>query len=362
MKNIGFKIIILLTIFFCQDVTAQNDQCGCSVALKKDYLVSSKETFESLHYLENISEKEFNEIKNSGGVQGSYGLIGGSANFNEFKKNVTDKIKSTEIQTSKIYKASSFEYRTNPIVYQYWENCMVSCNGVGAYLWLKEETKTHLLLRLRYKASPGIGGNANYNLTINYSDKTEIKSGRIRANADINISIPKRCDTIFQKSEISISAIVGNSYSTDFIVSKFYCGTPPIEKCKSEIVIKASDYIDGTGIAENKYYGEHVITNNAPGGRSQYNKAIYVFNSGKGCLYNLNIEYASLISRPVKIYLNDKFIREGCSETTGGWFEEDQKILNQAIVECQEGSNILKLERTIEIPHIKSIRLLNISE
>lgn len=226
MKNsitIFFGVITILVATVHTEIKAQD--CGCGAALIKDKIESSDEGFEYYHFLEEIDEYQYEQIKKSASANGKYKLIKGSANYSEFREKVNESIRRTETETGLQYKSNYYEVRTNPIAYEYWGKCMESCNKIGLILWIQNESKSSLALLLKYKAGPHDPTSINYIVTIQHGNGTiETIPGKIVANGTEPIAIKRKCASENGISQTTMS-VKGAGYSSDWITSKFHCGS-----------------------------------------------------------------------------------------------------------------------------------------
>ncbi|MBV6429882.1 MAG: hypothetical protein KIPDCIKN_04480 [Haliscomenobacter sp.] len=227
--NYLLGILALLLVTLIPKASAQD--CGCSAALAKDRIESSDEGFDYLHSLSEITESEYEAIKRSGGGGFKFEIISGSANYADFKEKVRTEIHKTELKTGRQYNSSRYEARTSPIAYEAWGKCMESCNKTGLILWIQNESKSSLALLLKYKAGPNDPKSINYSVIIQHGNGTvETMTGRIVANGTEPIAIKRKCASENSISQTTIS-VKGANYSSDWITSKFYCGSPPPPSC-----------------------------------------------------------------------------------------------------------------------------------
>ncbi|MCA9041828.1 MAG: DUF1553 domain-containing protein, partial [Planctomycetaceae bacterium] len=90
--------------------------------------------------------------------------------------------------------------------------------------------------------------------------------------------------------------------------------------------------------------------------------AEYDFEVPQAGKYGLFIRYAAHQSRPLKISLNGKVVKEaGVNQTTGSWGPEGQRWFFEQQVDLQPGKNTLQLACEKLFPHVSQIRLMPIS-
>jgi hypothetical protein len=129
----------------------------------------------------------------------------------------------------------------------------------------------------------------------------------------------------------------------------------PIVLLANSVDLKRSRDIEvGGGLASQ--YGANVMHNAAPYG-VRPNAAEWVFFSPTVGRYRLDIEFAALEKRPVKIVINGRTVRsDALNETTGGWSEDYQRFRPQGSYDLRAGENRIRLESTNVFPHIRTLR------
>lgn len=132
--------------------------------------------------------------------------------------------------------------------------------------------------------------------------------------------------------------------------------------CKKEILIKACEYKRSLNICNDCHshkYGDCVILNSHPTGAPRAQMAEYEYVVADDCTYDVFIEYAAEVGRPIKISANGHLVTEnGCNNTTGGWDSGFQKWEKQGELFAAKGYNKLVLERGAPFPHIRAIKLV----
>lgn len=131
----------------------------------------------------------------------------------------------------------------------------------------------------------------------------------------------------------------------------------PILLPASSVDLKRSRDIEiGGGLASQ--YGANVLHNAPPYGLRP-NAAEWVFSAPTAGRYRLDIEFAALEARPVKIVINGKVVRaDALNETTGGWSEANQSFRTQGFYNLRAGENRVRLERANVFPHIRALRFV----
>jgi hypothetical protein len=101
-------------------------------------------------------------------------------------------------------------------------------------------------------------------------------------------------------------------------------------------------------------YGADVLLN-APPYQDVPDRAYFRFivPKGKGGAYQLEAEYAAMVSRPVYINVNGQAMPNKLAATTGCWQPSCQKMLPQGTVTLKEGINSMTVYRSSVFPHIR---------
>jgi uncharacterized caspase-like protein len=133
-------------------------------------------------------------------------------------------------------------------------------------------------------------------------------------------------------------------------------GGEPIVLLANDVNLKRSRDVEvGGRIA--RQYGASVLHNAAPYGLRP-NAAEWIFSAPAAGSYRLDIEFAALERRPVRIIINGRAVRDDAlNETTGGWTEDYQRFRPQGTFDLKAGENRIRLESTSVFPHIRTLRL-----
>jgi hypothetical protein len=123
------------------------------------------------------------------------------------------------------------------------------------------------------------------------------------------------------------------------------------------IVLEAEKYKKGTADKTDIGYGEGigVILSYDP----THTRAEYAVTVTKAGEYELELRYAALQSRPVRISVDGKVVLpEAAKGTTGGWNPEHQAWRPEGRIRLQEGKNALAIEAHGLLPHIDKLAVL----
>lgn len=114
-------------------------------------------------------------------------------------------------------------------------------------------------------------------------------------------------------------------------------------------------------------YGEDVVLSRRPNEGTAFmgSQVIYEFEALDKQEYYIYATYASKTKRPVTVCINDDctLLRNVLSESTGDWFNFKEYILSDSPIRLRQNNRIKILTNENEdLPHIKEIRLMPISE
>lgn len=127
---------------------------------------------------------------------------------------------------------------------------------------------------------------------------------------------------------------------------------------RETIIVRASEFVRPLNVAlggpRGSNYGDDVLLNGPPY-THQPNAAEFDFSARGEGNYLLKIEYASGDDiRPAKIILNRSMaIESAMAAATGCWEHTCQRTLNQGKVYLRDGANVMRVERSDMIPHIR---------
>jgi len=126
---------------------------------------------------------------------------------------------------------------------------------------------------------------------------------------------------------------------------------------RGAIVLEAEKYKSGTADKVDTGYGEGigVILSYDP----THTRAEYSITVPRAGDYDLELRYAALESRPVRIAVDGKpILPQAAKETTGGWNPEHQAWKPEGRVRLVEGKNTLAIEAHGLLPHIDKLAIL----
>ena len=164
-----------------------------------------------------------------------------------------------------------------------------------------------------------------------------------------------------QAVDISLSATEQVNWDTPRGLKKIVL--PAIVPPKTTIIIRAQDFVRGTNVAIDQCVaGPGTLANALPCSTAN-NAAEFDFGVGVAGAYRLDINFAAEVSRPVKVVLNGKLVRDqALSETTGSWLNRNLRWSEVGRVVLKEGANTVRLERADVFPHIHDLRFVPVAE
>lgn len=164
-----------------------------------------------------------------------------------------------------------------------------------------------------------------------------------------------------QAVDISLSASEQVNWDTPRGLKRII--TPPPLPAKQPIAIRAQDFVRGTNVAIDQCVAGPGTLANAPPCNAAQNAAEFDFVANAAGAYRLDINFAAATSRPVKVILNGKVVRDqALSETTGNWLNSNLQWSEVGRVFLKEGANTVRLERSDVFPHIHDLRFVPVSE
>jgi cytochrome c553 len=131
-------------------------------------------------------------------------------------------------------------------------------------------------------------------------------------------------------------------------------GEPP------RILIEAEKYDRGNVNRDFVTYGQGIGVIHSPGTPPDF--AEWDVNLPQTGVFQIELRYAAAESRPVRMLLNSRLIRDNTAgQVTGSWQPEGQRWEAQGRFRLQAGKNTLRIERASYIPHFDKILLVPIS-
>ena len=123
---------LLATIFLVAAATCPttsraqlNDPCGCNAGLAPLVFTSTVDDRVQLEYFKQIDERQFEQIKKSGGLSGTYmAVISGSANYAQFNEKRSQLVSK---ESFKLNVSQSMSLVLNTVNTAEWGNCKRQC-------------------------------------------------------------------------------------------------------------------------------------------------------------------------------------------------------------------------------------------
>ena len=126
------------------------------------------------------------------------------------------------------------------------------------------------------------------------------------------------------------------------------------------IAIEAEKFTAGTVVADNAAFGAGIGVIVSPKYPAYVEYTVPIPAGGR---YELWIRYAAAEARPLTLSINGRFMTStACSETTGGWYPNDQRARKIGIFDLDKGLSTLRLESTLgPFPHIDRLGFVLVS-
>ncbi|MBC7527133.1 MAG: DUF1549 domain-containing protein [Chthonomonadaceae bacterium] len=125
-------------------------------------------------------------------------------------------------------------------------------------------------------------------------------------------------------------------------------------------LVEAETFIRGNALRNTETYGAGIgviQTGSAP------TFAEWDIDLPKAGNYGLELRYAAQESRPMKLSINGKIVREDAARSvTGSWNPDGQRWESQGVFAFQQGKNTVKIERDGSIPHLDKLILISVDE
>lgn len=132
---------------------------------------------------------------------------------------------------------------------------------------------------------------------------------------------------------------------------------------KQTIAIRAQDFVRGTNVAIDQCVVGPGTLANAPPCNGRPNAAEFDFSVRAAGAYRLDINFAAAASRPVKVILNGKVVKDqALTETTGSFLNSNLRWTEVGQFVLKEGANTVRLERADVFPHIHDLRFVPVPE
>ena len=320
-------------------------------------------------YIRDTSYDDFK--KQSGGdAEGGYawGFIEGSADWNQsqyeqHQKEFEEKYMG-KTRTSNSY--SLLEKFGDSNVLSAWTTCKSECSKQGLHSWVEMEDADNMILKINWIPYAGASNPKVVTSTIEGAIVTHppVTKGKIIADGSI---IPNGITQVnLKRSNIHEPVIISleipgqdiSEYVPKFIEA--VCPTPP----KKVEIITTAAYLDGriTGYVVNNdpnFPNLAVHDPSQPNGVPD-NAGFYVDIPEAGS-YRLEVQYATDVSRPTEVLVNQaKILDNRLESVTGGFRAENAQWFVEGSLPLQKGITAINFFRSAggNIPHIKAFKLI----
>ncbi|MEM7232260.1 MAG: DUF1549 domain-containing protein, partial [Planctomycetota bacterium] len=125
------------------------------------------------------------------------------------------------------------------------------------------------------------------------------------------------------------------------------------------VEFEAETYARGNVVVDKENYGKGIGIVSDPG--SQKNFVEWDVERKTSGAYLLHFRYAAARSRPMRLLVNGRLVRErAIAEVTGSWHPDGQRWLPEGRVELKAGRNVLRLENDGNVSHLDKVRLIDV--
>lgn len=357
MSHLRFPFFLFLGLWGCvPTVQAQlTDPCGCDAGLGKVSVNSSEKTTLRHAYLAQMDRKQWDTVRQGGGggvklfglfsIGGSYGQFHG--NRREYLSRMNYRLDADQSRVLLYERIETAD----------WRRCKEACfkQQPGFFCGVTILTKYYSAVQCSWRPE-GHATQKTVSVMVNGAKKP---SETITPNTSRDIHVKRDPG---QTLLVTLTLEGGSSRTIKIPETPKIPTLPP--PAKSEIVILAAQCVRGVNVAlaspsdgSAAVYGDDVLLN-APPYNERYNKAEFDFDISKPARYLVKVEYASALSRPVRLHLDGKVVADSALwKTTGCWNPSCQRLLPQAQISLTQGSHTIKLERNGVFPHIRRIVL-----
>lgn len=126
------------------------------------------------------------------------------------------------------------------------------------------------------------------------------------------------------------------------------------------IIVKASDFWTGENVNIGPANGcrDNLVYNQAPytGSGNSVTYRIGLKSSGR---YQLFVEYAAEVARPVEVAVNSQSIFSGAlRNVSGSWCFHQARWDNVGLIELKKGENFIRFSTSDLFPHFKTLKLV----
>ena len=143
LQKVLFTALLLATCLASTPTYAQlNDPCGCNAGLAPEVTKFTSNSQVQLAFLQQIDQKQFEEIKKGGTLSGNYlGIISGSASYDEFQQKRNELFSKTSFNLS-VDQSQSLLFST--VNTTDWGKCKKQCiqSQTGFICDISEATKS----------------------------------------------------------------------------------------------------------------------------------------------------------------------------------------------------------------------------
>lgn len=179
----NFEIIIAQIISPC---------AACNESLKQDVVTSVSYLYQQINYYDSIDQQAYDKMSTQAGGGLSFAGIGATANYNDFKEKLRIYKETTGYNSLLISSNDYASYRTNPLNYKYFIDCIrATCSNTAFLSYVTSETEDNLTLNLHYNYQGTGSSRLKVKLTITQNGSETTKFQTINSGADFPYNISR---------------------------------------------------------------------------------------------------------------------------------------------------------------------------
>jgi hypothetical protein len=251
---ISMVLLSFSTVSLAYSQTIFDVPSQCAVTLQKDIYSSIKSTDEDLAFASLVDQHTYDEIKHDASASATIpltaGLVGASANYSDYQKQVTSLYSSLNIHYTKSEAEQMFTSTTSERAFNSFDTCMktLAASTTGFTAWILSEDVHDVILACHFTA-PG-SGVKKMKLDIKVVEGGSIKG---RASSSQTLSAGDECAPIavdrngFGPVKVSLG---GDGWPSVVVVSDFEKPPAnvatliysPLEKQDEDVELKQEDW------------------------------------------------------------------------------------------------------------------------
>ncbi|WP_367866967.1 hypothetical protein [Pedobacter sp. WC2423] len=213
-SKLSFLLTLLLSCFLLYpNVSISQDCAECKEALRKDVFKYTSNSLIYSKYMEQITEKEYNEFKTDISSSATIpvpeiaDIITASFNYSDFKKRMHDFLSKTESENYNSEIKNYEVYRTEPVAYDNWTKCMLECIGKpGVFLIKSNDTERSCTYTVRYRGGVEMPETYYCVIEINSEGAKEVKNIILKRDGYASFTFNRKFNNNKSETLITLNA------------------------------------------------------------------------------------------------------------------------------------------------------------